>query len=127
MKLALRTDSSDAELYLLNLDGTVKQQKLWPAGRTLARDLPGEIDGLIDGKYSDVTGIIVFKGPGSFTGLRIGITVANALAYAENIPIIGTNGEDWLKSGLTQLASGADDKIVLPEYGAPANITAPKK
>ncbi len=127
MKLALRTDSSDAELYLLNLDGTVKQQKLWPAGRTLARDLPGEIDQLIDSNYNDITGIIVFKGPGSFTGLRIGITVANALAYAKAIPIVGTNGEDWLKSGLTKLASGADDKIVLPEYGAPANITAPKK
>lgn len=127
MKLALRTDSSDAELYLLNLDGTVKQQKLWPAGRTLARDLPGEIDQSIDGNYNDVTGIIVFKGPGSFTGLRIGITTANALAYSEAIPIVGTNGEDWLEAGLAKLASSIDDKIVLPEYGAPANITTPKK
>lgn len=127
MYVAIRTDTSDTEIYRLDENGKIERQKLWPAGRTLARDLPGEIDGLIDGKYSDVTGIIVFKGPGSFTGLRIGITVANALAYAENIPIVGTNGTDWLKSGLTQLASGADDKIVLPEYGAPATITAPKK
>jgi tRNA threonylcarbamoyladenosine biosynthesis protein TsaB len=127
MYVAIRTDTSDTEIYRLDENGKIEQQKLWPAGRTLARDLPGEIDGLIDGKYSDVTGIIVFKGPGSFTGLRIGITVANALAYAENIPIIGTNGEDWLEAGLAKLASSIDDKIVLPEYGAPANITTPKK
>ncbi len=127
MILALKTDSSDAELYLLHANGTIEQQKLWPAGRTLARDLPGEIDQLIDGKYNDLTGIIAFQGPGSFTGLRIGITTANALAYANQIPIVGTNGEDWLKAGLAKLASGNDDKIVLPEYGASATITMPKK
>lgn len=127
MYVAIRTDTSDTEIYRLDENGKIEQQKLWPAGRTLARDLPGEIDQLIDSNYNDITGIIVFKGPGSFTGLRIGITVANALAYAKAIPIVGTNGEDWLKSGLTKLASGADGKIVLPEYGAPANITAPKK
>lgn len=127
MILALKTDSSDTELYLLHANGTIEQQKLWPAGRTLARDLPGEIDQLIDGKYNDLTGIIAFQGPGSFTGLRIGITTANALAYANQIPIVGTNSEDWLKAGLAKLASGNDDKIVLPEYGASATITMPKK
>ncbi len=127
MYIAIKTDMSDTEIYRLDEDGQVERQKLWPAGRTLARDLPGELDQLIDGKYKDVTGIIVFKGPGSFTGLRIGITVANALAYAEGIPIVGTNGENWLASGREKLASGMNDKIVLPEYGAPANITAPKK
>ncbi|MGE5309825.1 MAG: tRNA (adenosine(37)-N6)-threonylcarbamoyltransferase complex dimerization subunit type 1 TsaB [Sphaerimonospora mesophila] len=127
MILALKTDSSDTELYLLNANGTIEQQKLWPAGRTLARDLPGEIDQLIDGKYNDLTGIIAFQGPGSFTGLRIGITTANALAYANQIPIVGTGSEDWLTAGLARLASGNDDKIVLPEYGAPATITMPKK
>ena len=127
MMLALRTDSSDTELYLLHADSTIERQKLWLAGRTLARDLPGEIDQLIDGNYDNLTGIIVFQGPGSFTGLRIGITTANALAYANRIPIVGTGGEDWLTAGLAKLAAGTDDKIVLPEYGAPANITAPKK
>lgn len=127
MIIALKTDSSDTELHLLNPDGTVKRQKLWPAGRALARDLPGEIDQILDGEYSSMTGIIVFKGPGSFTGLRIGITTANVLAYSEAIPIVGANGEDWLKAGLAKLAGGIDDKIVLPEYGALANITVPKK
>lgn len=127
MYIAIRTDTSDTEIYRLDENGQIEQQKTWPAGRTLARDLPGEIDQILDGEYSSMTGIIVFKGPGSFTGLRIGITTANALAYSSMIPIVGTNSEDWLKTGLEKLAAGVDDKIVLPEYGAPAHITAPKK
>lgn len=38
-------------------------------------------------KSSDLKEIEVSKGPGSFTGLRVGIAVANALAYSLNIPV----------------------------------------
>lgn len=37
----------------------------------------------------DISGIEVFEGPGSFTGLRVGISVANSLAYSLGIPING--------------------------------------
>lgn len=36
---------------------------------------------------NDLTGIEVNRGPGSFTGLRVGIAIANALGFAFNIPI----------------------------------------
>lgn len=35
----------------------------------------------------DVQGIYVNTGPGSFTGLRVGISVANALSFALKIPV----------------------------------------
>lgn len=35
----------------------------------------------------DITEIIVVNGPGSFTGVRIGVTIAKMLAYTLNIPI----------------------------------------
>ncbi len=77
--------------------------------------------------WPDVSGIIVFEGPGSFTGLRIGITVANTLAYGQGVPIVGAQGEDWIAKGLAQLAAGHNDTQVLPHYGAEAHITKPKK
>lgn len=40
-------------------------------------------------KLSDITEIVVATGPGSFTGLRVGATVANALGYLLNIPVNG--------------------------------------
>lgn len=127
MYLAIRTDNSQAEIYLLNDQGVVQRQKVWLAERTLARDLPGEVDNLVDGDYGQLTGVLVYQGPGSFTGLRIGITVANAVAYAQLLPIVATAGENWLADGVDQLNNGADNKIALPEYGAAPHITPPRK
>lgn len=40
-------------------------------------------------KKEDLTGIKVNTGPGSFTGLRVGVSVANALGFSLNIPVNG--------------------------------------
>jgi tRNA threonylcarbamoyladenosine biosynthesis protein TsaB len=40
-------------------------------------------------RIADVTEIEVALGPGSYTGLRVGATVANALAYLLDIPVNG--------------------------------------
>jgi tRNA threonylcarbamoyladenosine biosynthesis protein TsaB len=39
--------------------------------------------------FSDITAIILSAGPGSYTGLRVGATVANALGYLFDIPVNG--------------------------------------
>lgn len=103
MILALRTDNPETELYLLRDDGEITRQKFWNAERELARDLLAEIEKLVDGTFTKIDKIIVYEGPGSFTGLRIGISVANALSYAFHAPIIGTTGERWLADGVTKL------------------------
>ncbi|MBQ4576211.1 MAG: tRNA (adenosine(37)-N6)-threonylcarbamoyltransferase complex dimerization subunit type 1 TsaB, partial [Firmicutes bacterium] len=38
---------------------------------------------------NDITGILVSEGPGSFTGIRIGMATAKGLAQALNVPIVG--------------------------------------
>ncbi len=40
-------------------------------------------------KLADITSLTVNPGPGSFTGLRVGISIANALSFALKVPING--------------------------------------
>lgn len=43
-----------------------------------------------------IKGIEVETGPGSFTGIRVGVAVANSLGFALNIPVNGKKIEDKL-------------------------------
>jgi len=42
-------------------------------------------------KATDLEAVAVSKGPGSYTGLRIGVSTAKGIAYAANIPLLGIN------------------------------------
>lgn len=119
-------DTSTATCFLTVVDNEARQDFEWQAGRTLARGLLKFLEEKT-GDLHDISGIGVMKGLGSFTGLRIGLTVANTLADSLNIPIVGAMGEDWLETALGKLRAGESEKIVMPEYGAAAHITAPRK
>jgi len=43
--------------------------------------------------FADLTGVKVATGPGSFTGTRVGVAVANALGFALGIPVNGKKGK----------------------------------
>lgn len=127
--LTIRTDKPESEIGLYK-DGQKIAYETWQAHRALAETIHQKIKELLDRNQLELSGIqaiLVFKGPGSFTGLRIGMSVANALSYSLNIPVATAHGGDWLKTGLDQLANGQDEVVALPDYGAPAHITAPKK
>lgn len=121
MIIALRSDSPMAEIYIIN--GEQTQTFTHDLGRSMALALPGFIESAIGASYDALRAVIVYSGPGSFTGLRISHTIANSLAYSLNIPIVSTSGEDWVREGITLLQSGKNIYIALPEYGADAHIT----
>ena len=123
-------DTATPVCRLTLVDDTGRFADEWQADRTLARQLLRYLRDQLaaHGKtFQDVTGIGVFQGPGSFTGLRIGLTVLNTLADAQGIPIVGTQGDDWQEKALNRLAAGENDEMVLPFYGGEAHITTPRK
>jgi tRNA threonylcarbamoyladenosine biosynthesis protein TsaB len=102
----------------------------WTAERTLARGLLKYLQDHLAENGSDINNISaigVFQGPGSFTGLRIGLTILNTIASTQKIPIVGGTGENWREVVLEKIKSGENDQIVLPFYGGEANITSPIK
>jgi len=126
--LTIRTDRPEAELGLFD-DEAKLAYSTWQAHRQLAETIHKKIQELLDSQgrgLEDLQGLAVFEGPGSFTGLRIGLSVANALAYGLQIPIVATGGKDWLARACLALAKGKNDRLTVPKYGAPPHITKPK-
>ncbi len=127
--LTIRTDKPEAEIGLYQ-DIDQLAYETWSAHRQLAETIHTKLQQLLGSAnkdWPDIQGIIFFQGPGSFTGLRIGAAVANALAQSLHIPIVAKTGDKWLEKGLQSLARGDDQKIVIPEYGAPVRTTSPRK
>jgi tRNA threonylcarbamoyladenosine biosynthesis protein TsaB len=123
-------DTSTPVCKLTLVDGNQRYETQWEAGRTLAKGLLGFLERALkshDKSWTDLTGLGVFQGPGSFTGLRIGMTVLNTMADSLTIPIVAEKGESWQGTALSRLQAGENDSLALPFYGAEANITKPRK
>lgn len=126
--LTIRTDKPEAEVGLFEDDQKIKYEK-WQAHRQLAETIHDKTKKLLESSkkdWQDIQGIVCFKGPGSFTGLRIGLSVGNALAYGLEIPIVGSEDKDWIKKGVDKLLAGKKETAVIPEYGSPVHITKPR-
>ena len=123
-------DTSTPLCTLSLVDNDRRFDERWQADRKLAKDLLGYVTQKLqehEWTWKDITGMGIFEGPGSFTGLRIGLTVMNTVADSEGMPIVGTRGEDWQSTALNRLSSGQDDHIVMPFYGSDEHITEPRK
>lgn len=123
-------DTSTPLCKLTLIDGDWRYDNQWQADRTLAKGLLAYLRDQLakHGKtFTDVTAIGAFKGPGSFTGLRIGLTVLNTIADAQQVPVVGATGDNWQSEAIAKLQSGENEKIVLPFYGSNAHITKPRK
>lgn len=108
----------------------------WGTGKTLSGDLLGKLDELMKdagAKIKNLTGIVAYSGPGSFTGLRIGISTVNAIAYTLDIPIVGVSGVIAIselfidgRKKLDGLGNNFNGPLE-PFYGAPPSVTIAKK
>lgn len=127
--LTLRTDKPEAEIALFNNEKKI-DEIIWHGHRDLGATIHKKIKKILDDNdinYANLNGIIAYRGPGSFTGLRIGLTVLNTLASELNIAIVGESGTSWKKNGLKRLLNEENEKIVLPNYGKEPHITKQKR
>ena len=128
--MILLLDTSTMICRLTFIYGKLHQDYEWESNRNLAKGLLGYIKEKLDSvnkNWDDITAIGVFEGPGSFTGLRIGITVMNTIADAQNIPIVAGRGINWQDEVIKKLDFGKNEKIILPFYGTEAHITKSRK
>lgn len=126
--LTICTDNPEAEIGLFDNANQVAYET-WAAHRELSATILVKVSEILkrNGKtLRDIQGVVGFQGPGSFTGLRIGLTVANTLAYSLQIPIVAAQHQNWRYAGIKRLLSGENDQVILPEYGAAAHVTSPK-
>lgn len=89
--LGMNTSTLEGSVALVGEKGLIGEYML-SAGRTHSESLIPTIDFLLRECGLDLpslSGIAVALGPGSFTGLRIGLATAKGLAMASSIPLLG--------------------------------------
>lgn len=106
-------------------------QKTWLSAKNQSEELLFEIDKLLKQnrvKKSDLKKILAVNGPGSYTGLRVGLSTANILAYSLKIEIIGIDLD--LKANkftkILEANEGVFQKPIMPIYGYQPKITKPR-
>jgi tRNA threonylcarbamoyl adenosine modification protein YeaZ len=91
VELAIDT-STDLASIALSSQGEVIEELTWHAGRNHTIELMPNVVGLLErasASRTDISGIVVATGPGSFNGLRVGMSAARGLAFALRVPIVG--------------------------------------
>lgn len=78
----------------------------------------GEVMQQAGKKYPDIDAVAISKGPGSYTGLRIGVSTAKGLCYALDIPLIGIDTVEAMASGMLQQQEIPDNGLLVPMIDA---------
>lgn len=96
LTLAINTASSQTSIALFEGENLLTE-KSWTSKNDEAEKIMPAIKKLLKkNKFSEIGKVIVVKGPGSFTGLRIGVTVANTISYLNKCEIFGIDTCEYL-------------------------------
>ena len=129
--LTINSTSDPIEISLLK-DFQLVDTNKYPKKNNEAKKLLFEIDKLINKNtlnIKNIDKIAVSIGEGSYTGTRIGVSIANALAYALNIEIIELKNSELKNCSVGEFMSNTKGKstilkdMVLPIYSKPPTIT----
>lgn len=113
--LAFDTSGKSLSIAILKQDQLLAEKFLNINNQHSVNFLPA-LKGLLEEtnlSFNDISALAVSIGPGSFTGIRIGVSTANTMAFDLNIPIFGISS---LKALAEPLLS--TDKYLLPAFDA---------
>lgn len=123
--LAIDTSGMNALVALGEADGTLVAERRWAAGYRHGEELLARIDEMLAAAgvpMAELAGIVVGTGPGAFTGLRVGLATAKALAYGLGIPIAGVATSEALLAAVAPddgrrlallLPAGPSDRVLV--------------
>jgi tRNA threonylcarbamoyladenosine biosynthesis protein TsaB len=115
--LGVDTGSRTATLALIDHGEVIAE--VVASLRSHGAGLPGAVQDLLESSgvtFSQLTGLAVGIGPGSFTGLRVGISYVKGLALALNLPVAGVPSFDAIALCAThaaRLPSGASVAVII--------------
>lgn len=131
MILFINTSQSETRIALFDNKASLVAEKVWLSAKNQSEELLLNIDRLIKQqniKLSEIKKIVTVVGPGSYTGLRVGLSTANALSFAKNVPIISLKS-NFNHSQLHQALSNnylQNKRFIIPIYSRKPKITKQK-
>lgn len=108
MILAIETSATHASLAVASgEDGTLLSEKKFVTNRAHNAVIFEPLGELLESYRDELSGIVVGLGPGSYSGIRVGIAVGNGLALSMGLPVIGLSSlEAWTASSGDYLVVG---------------------
>lgn len=108
--MILAIDTATRLMSLALHDGSLLlAEQSWVAGNHHNTALAPAIDRMLAGQRlspADLSALAVSVGPGSYTGLRIGVALAKGMAAARRLPLVGVSTLDTLAAGQPYYQSG---------------------
>ena len=112
----------------LSADGIIVGEQTLDESRRHARDLAPAIQNLLQAqswRARDLHGVIVSRGPGSYTGLRVGLMAAKTLAYATGAALLAIDTFDAIApralvhvENVDVIADAQQDNVYVQRFGA---------
>ncbi|MFA6436081.1 MAG: tRNA (adenosine(37)-N6)-threonylcarbamoyltransferase complex dimerization subunit type 1 TsaB [Candidatus Gracilibacteria bacterium] len=113
--LCLNTASKQSAIALIENNRVLAENEWVSAANESEKVLPGLEQVLADsGKtWDDLTHMVVVEGPGGYTSLRVGITIANAIAWVKKIPMFNVNVFEIWENRLSKKAQKEPHAIAI--------------